>query len=213
MESFEVKRQRLLLAKTTVWLGGLSLVPFAGIAAAALSAIAGALAFFLAKRKPSRYGGIPLIYLGLGMSLAGTLLFFFEARAFLVWKIDQAYEQRAAVSKARMTEWSAAFENYRLDNGMYPESLGIIHVRDLLVPLYAPSLSLEDGWDNLFQLEVNPCGYTISCAEPPKRSGEKGARLTSKAIFPLPPPPAPPPVGPPAPWPPPFDQQAALYPK
>ncbi len=210
METFEVKRQRLLLAKATLWLGGLSLVPLAGVAAAALAALSGSLAFFLAKKRPSRYGGLPLIYLGLGLSLAGMLLFFFEARLFLSWKIDQAYEQKTALSMARMTEWSAALENYRLDNGMYPEPVGIVHLRDLLVPAYAPSLSLEDGWDGLFQLDVDICGYTITCAVPPAPSGEKRAPLVSKAIFPLPPPPKPPPVGPPAPWPPPFGQQAPL---
>ncbi len=213
MEGFETKRQRLVWAKATLWLGWLSFVPLLGAVMAAMAAIVGALASFMAKKRPARYGGLPLIYAGLGLCVPGMVLFFLEARLFLDWKINQAYQQRTALSLARMSEWSRALENFRIDNGLYPENPGLIHLRDRLVPKYTPVLSIEDGWGNLFRLTTNVCGYTLECAPPAAPSGSAQSPLVVNALFPLPPQPPPPPIGPPSPWPPPFKAQAELFSK
>ncbi|MCI4398153.1 MAG: hypothetical protein JHC34_04860 [Acidobacteria bacterium] len=207
MELYEIKRQRLLWAKAALWLGWLSLVPLFGVVAAALSALTASLAYLLAKKRPARYGGLPHIYAGLVLCLIGMVLLFLEARLFLDWKITQAYQQRMALSVARMYEWSRALENYRLDNGTYPETVGLIHLRDQLVPRYAPALSIEDGWGDLFQLTVSVCDYTLKCVPPAAPSRTTPSPMVVKAYFPLPPPPPAPLIGPPAPWPPPFAQQ------
>jgi len=191
---------RLFWAKTTLALGALAFVPFLGPAFAGACALAGALGSLLQSRRPARYGGRPLFLTGLALAALGTLAFFGESALFFRWKIRQAEAQRAALSRVRLDAWAGALENYRIDVGFYPETRGIALLKEQLVPVYAPDLSILDGWDRPLSLESTAFDYTLRLAPAP--AGTAGGRLERHALFPVTEPPPPPAVGPPAPWPP-----------
>jgi len=191
---------RLFWAKSTLALGALAFVPFAGPAFAAAAALCGALGAALQSRRPARYGGRPLLLTGLVLAAVGTLVFFGESALFFRWKIRQAEAQRVALSQVRLKAWAGALENYRIDVGFYPETRGIALLKEQLVPTYAPDLTIVDGWDRPFHLETSALDYTLRLAPPPARVGERPVELHGR--FPITEAPPPPAVGPPAPWPP-----------
>lgn len=176
--------------------GLLSLVPLAAPFAATLSVLASLVGTMLSARYPEKFAGGRKILAGLCFCVLGMGLFFAEGTLFLRWKITQAYDQRIAISRFRMTQIAQALESCRQETGAYPDLNGIMLAKAKLEPKYISSLPTLDGFDGAISIESRADGFVLMAYPPPAPgSGESMAPpLIVSGGFqpaPSPPPPAP----------------------
>ena len=175
--------------------GALSLLPLVAPLAAVFASMVSLVGLFLSARFPEKYAGQRKMMLGLGLCVAGMGLFLAEGGSFWKWKIDQAYAQRLAISRLRMSEIAEALERYRQEKGAYPEVSGAMLTKDLLEPAYITALSPVDGFDGVISVECRPEGFTLRAFPPPPpgANGVQAPPLTVTGRFhPAPAPPPPP---------------------
>ena len=179
--------------------GWLSFVPLAAPFTATFAAGVSLLGTLLAGRFPERYAGGRRMTYGLLLSVVGVGLFMVEAPLFWRWKTEQAYDQRIAVTKYRMSLVAGALERYRQDKGAYPEVSGVQVTKRLLEPAYAPFLPTLDGFEGSLSVASRPEGFTITAFPPPRPRTDWTPRplLVEGGFQPAPSPPPPPPVEPP----------------
>ncbi len=150
----------------TLGLGLASLLPLVAPFAAVLASAIGGWGMAMGRRRPEKHGGRRKILAGLGLCVVGLLLFFVEGALFLRAKTRQAYEQRTAISRLRMTEIQQAMERFREENGEYPEAKGIMSLSRLLQPKYVPLCPVLDGFDQAYSVTSWREGYVLSCNPP-----------------------------------------------
>lgn len=200
---------RLFWAKSALTLGILSFLPLLGAALALLAFLSAAVGGILHARKPSRYGGRPLLWIGASLAVLGLAAFAGEMTLFLRWKREQAEAQKVAVSRHRLGEWAWAVEHYRIETGFYPVVSGAAEAEKELAPL-DPTLPKEDAWGRPFTYTSDGLLCTVS-ANPPAGSPDAHPLLRYEGTFPALPP-EPPAIGPPAPWPPVSPEHGAAEP-
>jgi hypothetical protein len=172
-----------------------SLLPPLAPLAAAVAAAASLLGTVLADRLPERYAGGRKMMAGLLLSALGMSLFLVEAQLFWRWKVDQAYEERLAVTRYRMSLLADALGSYRQETGAYPEVTGIMATRKLLQPKYGALVPTLDAFDGAISVDSRPEGFTLT-AWPPPRPGTDWAPppvVVQGGFQPAPAPPPPPP--------------------
>lgn len=184
-----------LLAKLVLYAGALALLPLVAPVAAAISALVALLASVLMANIPEKHAGRRKVYLGLLLCILGMGLFFVEGTLFWRWKIRQAYDQRLAISRLRLSQVAQAFEAYREEMGSYPEVSGIFLARDLLQPKYTLALPACDGFDGAFSVTSRPEGFVASASPPPPPGSAIAPPpiVTKRDFQPAPSPPPPPP--------------------
>lgn len=180
-----------LLATVALYAGALALLPLMAPAAAAVSALVALLASILMAYYPEKHAGRRKVYTGLALCLLGMGLFFAEGTLFWRWKIQQAYDQRLAISRLRLSQVAQAFEAYRQEMGSYPEVSGIFLARDLLEPKYALAFPSRDGFDGAISVTSRPEGFVASVSPPPPPGSAMAPPpiVTKRDFQPAPPPP------------------------
>ncbi len=176
--------------------GLISLVPLAAPFAATLSVLASLVGTLLSARYPEKFAGGRKILAGLCFCVLGMGLFFAEGTFFLRWKIIQAYDQRLAISRFRMTQIAQALESYRQETGTYPDLYGIMLARAKLEPKYISSFPTLDGFDGAISIKSRADGFVLT-AYPPPAPGSRETTAPPLIVSggfqpaPAPPPPAP----------------------
>ncbi len=160
-------------AALTLWLGWASLVPLLA-PIVAIPAIANAVVSArLCRRRPGKYCGTGLIWAGLALCLLGTTLFLIEGGLFLGWKRRQAYSQKVAVSRFRLSTLAGAMERFRSEKGRYPVAEDIETLNKQLSPRYAPSCPSKDAFGATIVVHSTPGGFILESRPPPPPGGGK----------------------------------------
>jgi hypothetical protein len=166
--------------------------------AAVVAALASLIGTFLCARYPEKHAGRRKILLALCLSLLGMSMFFAEGALFWRWKIGQAYEQRVAVTRLRLSQVAQALEQYRQEKGIYPDLSGIMRAKAELEPKYSSLLPVQDGFEGALSVECHPDGFILRAfPPPPPGSGLSPPPLTAEGSFQPAPAPPPQPVPPP----------------